>query len=193
MRFAKAVLLTLFVVPVFGGEIEIEGKNYSFEDIIAKTKFEYKNMRGRVYSNPFDGKTATIVLIPGHKREIRNAEKYWFVGVPTLEIQLDSGTPFYALRFPLIPITQTPQGTISFRVCIADNKLGLPSDIYNAFIVAIERQREIGSDTNRAIAVFLTGKLDISGTVQLKVYVKDTAQIEYSFLPGSFRIAEATM
>lgn len=185
-----ALLLTVLSFPLSAGKLEIEGKFYDFDEIIAQTKFEHNRLKGLVYSNPFDGKTAKLVLTI---RDVRlDPDKYWLTKLPQLEVRFEPENnipPFYELKITLVPITPSLRGTYSFKICAADaNKPGLPYDIFEAFIKAFEKNRGQG-DYSRPAVIEVVGKLDLSGVVQYRQFTpKGTAQIEYAFSPDKVEV-----
>lgn len=191
-------LLFLSVLPVAAGDLVIDNKSYTFEEIISKTQFKYEPGKGQAYSNPFNLKTAKIILIAGTSRKgvaERNKESFWYVLLPPLIVQFEPEgeiPPFYELKFFLVPVTQTPYGTISFKVNVADpGKPGLPYDIFDAFIRSMEKRRNLREYTDQPAAVELTGTLDLSGIVQPKSAVYKGAQIDYTFLPTQVEVLDS--
>jgi hypothetical protein len=195
MKRLRLLLAFSLSLPVLGEQIEIEGKWHEFSEIIAQTKFERQGIKGIVYSNPFNGKTVKLIIIPGKKRTdvAKEAEKYWFAPFPVLQVQYEPENnipPFYELKLFLVPISSTPQGTISFKLCVIDSlKPGLPHDISEAFIEAMEKNRDSREYHDRPAAIELTGELYLSGVMQSKEYATGrTSQIEYTFLPTSVEV-----
>jgi hypothetical protein len=185
----RLIGLILFLTQVFwAGTLEIGDKNYKFEDIISQTKFKQEKTKV-VYSNPFNGYTATINLVL--KRPpigTPEAENFWFVDVPNLDIQFDLEKhvlPIYGLRIILVPFTKTTDGTMSFKAySINGNGPGITLEIFNVFISAIERLRRLDPYCITPVLIKLTGKLELSGAFSNSGFAgKRAAQIEYGFFP----------
>jgi hypothetical protein len=192
MRLTGLVLFLTQVV--WGGTLEIGDRNYTFENIISQTKFRQEKTK-MVYSNPFDGYTATINLVlkklpPGTSE----AENYWFVDVPNFDIQFDLEKhvlPIYGLKIVLVPLTKTVDGTMSFKAySVNGNGPGLTLEIFNVFISAIERLRWLDPYCINPVVIKLTGKLELSGTFQNNGFTaKKAAQIEYGFFPEKVELS----
>jgi hypothetical protein len=185
----RLIGLTLFLTQVvWGGTLEIGDKNYKFEDIISQTKFKQEKTKV-VYSNPFNGHTATINLVL--KRPLvgtPEAENLWFVGIPNLDIQFNLEEhilPIYGLKIILVPLTKTADGIMSFKAySVNGNGPGVTLEIFNTFISAIERLRRLDPYCTIPVVIKLTGKLELSGLFPNSGFTgKKAAQIEYGFFP----------
>lgn len=199
MRLLCAVVCAACMAfPALAGEIEIEGKRYTFSQIVSETTTE-----GNYLKNPYVGKTAKLWFLPGWSWEKnKDFQVFWSLEGTELRINFSDAIvdPFYGFRIELVSAEKTSHGIVSFEMAADDfhplNNTSTP--ILKTIIQYIEDQRK--SDTLSALEV--TGKIGIldagSFARDIPPYVftfadnLEEARVVFVFIPdpGSTRIVD---
>lgn len=177
-----SILFLLFAVPVFSGQIVIDGKKYTLKDVINATSGEKKNDEIIFYSNPLSDKEATMVFIPGgywdHENE--TLKDYWALtntefrvgiyndsGDTSYEINetVIGGVPIIRLRNPIKVKSPYDQWTVRMAIQILDwKKPGVPYMVFQAIMDALEQQRVrhclVGVEIKGKLMVYIVDKED---------------------------------